>query len=436
MMPRGLLLLLVAIGVPVLGAGAVMPPLRELSLFINLMIGLVALFDWLTSPRLSQLSVTREVLPVLSVGARNPVDLHVRNTSSQPMTVELFDEHPQPASLDGLPLTLTVPAGKVRSARYHLQPHRRGRDEFAAVHLRTVSRLGLWALYERRPIATPVRIYPDIRAVYRYELLARRNRLDELGLKLHRLRGRGSDFERLREYRRGDEHRQIDWKATSRHQQLISREFNVERNQNVLVLLDCGRSMLNESDGLSYLDRGLNAAIMLSYIALGQGDNVGFMAFSSRIERAVKPVRAKAAIQSIIQHTFDLEARREASDYPLAFEQVARKFRKRSLVILITHVVDEQHLESISRPLRHLRSPHLFLCVFLKDLGLTQLADRIPNSDVDAFQNAAAAELLTATARGAATLKDRGVLVLDTLPDQLTAAIINEYLDIKARHLM
>ena len=119
---------------------------------------------------------------------------------------------------------------------------------------------------------TPVRIYPDIKAVTRFELLARKNRLAEEGLKLWRLRGAGGEFERLREYRREDELRKVDWKATAKYDKLISRDYIVERNQNVLFMLDCGRSMVNEAGGISHLDRGLNAAIMLGYIALSQGD--------------------------------------------------------------------------------------------------------------------------------------------------------------------
>ena len=436
MTPRPRLLALVALVVPLFVAGIWMPPVRQLAMLLNLFLGGVAVTDWLISRSLSRVRVERECQSVLSVGASNPVELHIRNQSSLPIEVELHDEYPQPGTTENLPLTMVVPSGQERTGRYSLQPHERGRSSFGAVHVRMESRFGLWSIQQQRNLERPVRIYPDIRAVYRFELMARRNRLEELGLKMHRLKGQGNNFERLRDYRREDEIRQIDWKATARHQKLISREFNVERNQNVLIAVDCGRSMFNESEGVSYLDRSLNAAIMLSYIALGQGDNVGFMSFSSRVERAVKPVRGKQAIQTILQHSFDLEPRREASDYSQAMEHLTRRFRKRSLVILLTHVIDEQHLESISQSLRAVRSPHLFLCVFLRDLGLTQLADRIPESDVDGFQSAAAAELLLAIARGTARLKSEGVLILDTLPHQLSAELINQYLDVKARHLM
>ena len=149
-----------------------------------------------------------------------------------------------------------------------------------AVHLRYPTRLGLWSRQQARPLVTPIRIYPDIRAVYRYELMSRQNRLSEIGVRMVRMPGQGREFERLREFRYGDEIRQIDWKATARQRALISREFNVERNQNIVIMVDCGRFMRNETDGISYLDRALNSAIMLSYIALGQGDNVSLLAFS------------------------------------------------------------------------------------------------------------------------------------------------------------
>ena len=293
MIPRWRLMILAACALPVLVAGIWMPPLRDAAVIVNLALICLATADGLMTAPLKKLRVSREVSETLSVGTRNPVRLIIRNFAQEPVTVELFDETPRPGSATRQPITLCVPPGAERAGTYAFQPVRRGNSEFSAVYLRTASRFGLWTLLERRELRSPVRILPDIRSVYRYELMARRNRVAELGIKMSRLRGRGSEFERLRDYRREDELRQIDWKATARNQRLISREFNIERNQNVLVAVDCGRSMLNESDGISYLDRALNASLMLCYIALGQADNVGFMAFSSRVERAVKPREAR-----------------------------------------------------------------------------------------------------------------------------------------------
>jgi len=281
-----------------------------------------------------------------------------------------------------------------------------------------------------------VRIFPDIRAVREFDLLALKNRLEEAGLKQYRIRGQGGEFERLREYRREDEMRHIDWKATAKHRRLISREYNVERNQNVVILLDCGRSMCNETDGISHLDSGLNAATILSYVALGQGDNVSLVAFSDRIERFVGPLHGKPAVQTIVREMYDVQPRWEASDYGLACDELLRRQRKRALVVLITHTLDEQHLWSIGSYLKTLTTPHVLVCVFIRDRALSALASRVPEDDVEAFQSAGAAELMTTQTRKLAELRDSGVLVIETFPNELNASLINQYLDLKARHLL
>ncbi|MBN2489878.1 MAG: DUF58 domain-containing protein [Planctomycetes bacterium] len=436
MSPTGRLIVLFAVaGVPFV-ACAWLPQAAGLGILADLAVGLVALGDLLITPAPRRLAVAREVADVLSVGARNPVRLVVANRSRARLRVELADEPPEPSRTTGLPAILELRPWQEQSAVYHLEPRCRGRNRFGAVHLRYRTRLGLWRRAERRPLERAVRILPDIRAVHRFDLLAMKNRLDEVGLRLWRLKGQGGEFDRLREYRREDEVRHVDWKATAKRDRLISREYTVERNQNLVFLLDAGGSMRNETDGISHLDLALNAIIILSYVALGQGDNVALLAFSSRIERRLGPVRGKPAIQQIVRAVYDLEPGAEASDYALACEELARRHRKRALVILVTHSLDEQHLLTISTYLRTLTTPHLLLCVFLRDRALAALADRLPASPLEAFHSAAAAELLTAQTRRIAELRAAGVLVLEVLPGALSSALINQYLDLKARHLL
>ncbi len=434
MIPRGRLIgLFVLAGLP-LTASVWYPEGLQVGLAANLVLVGLAVADRFLTPRMERVQITREVSEVLSVGTRNPVVLRVANRTSAQITMEIADDPPEPCVTKGLPVLLRVPAGRTREATYYLTPQRRGRSEFASLYVRYPSRLGLWTMMQQRPVQTLVRIYPDIKAVTRFELLARRNRLAEEGLKLWRLRGSEGEFERLREYRREDDIRKVDWKATAKYQQLISRDYVVERNQNVLFMLDCGRSMVNETGGISHLDRGLNAAIMLAYIALSQGDNVALLAFSNRIERMVGPVRGKLAVRTLIREVYDLEARYEASDYSLAIEEVLRRQRKRALVVLVTHALDEQHLISIGEYVRTLTNNHLLLCVLLRDEGLTSLASVPPTTELDAFHAAAAAEILAAQGRMVRKLQRAGVLVVETLPNELAAVIINQYLDLKARH--
>jgi uncharacterized protein (DUF58 family) len=417
-------------------AGIWFPALTTIGLAANLLILVTAAVDLLVTPAPSAVEVSRDVSEVLSVGTRNPVTLRTLNRSRMDIDLEVTDEPPVPSETEGLPLTVHLIPWKEHSSTYHIVPQRRGYNHFKAVHFRYRSFFGFWTRRQRRVLETEVKIFPDIRAVRRFDLLARKNRLSEMGLKIWRLRGREGEFERLREYRREDELRHIDWKATAKYEKLISREYTVERNQNIVFLLDCGRSMSNETDGISHLDRGLNAAIILSYIALGQGDNVSLLAFSNRMERAAGPVRGKGAIRSLIRQSFDLEPTLEASDYGLACEDLMRRQKKRALVVLITHAIDQRHLSSIGRYLRTLVSPHLFLVVFLRDVALAELAGRVPRDDVDGFQVAAAAEMMASQARRIAELREAGMLVLETLPGELSSELINQYLDLKARHLL
>ena len=266
--------------------------------------------------------------------------------------------------------------------------------------------------------------------------MAQKNRLAEIGVRNIQMPGQGREFERLREFRYGDEIRQVDWKATARHRQLISREFNVERNQNIVLLVDSGRFMRNELNGITYLDRALNSAIMLSYIALGQGDNVSLLAFSNKIERFIRPVRGKPGIQTILRSTYDIQASPNATDYGLALEYLSLVQRKRALVIIITFVTDELQLNVIGENLRARSLPYLPMCVLLQDIGLRDLADQKPDSDLAAFHSAAAAEILTAQMRKVASLRESGIMMIDTPPDLLTERLINEYLSVKTRNLI
>lgn len=436
MIPSTRLIILAAILTLLLMASGVSTELGEIGLLLNLLLLIVACIDLLISPAPNDIEVHREVSEVLSVGASNPVALQIKNKSGQSIQLSIHDDPGPLCETERLPQTITLGPLKSETVHYAVQPKRRGASEFAAVHLRFPTRLKLWTRHQVRKQTTPIRIYPDIRAVYRYELMARQNRLAEIGVRMVRMPGQGREFERLREYRYGDEIRQVDWKATARQRALVSREFNVERNQNIVIMVDSGRFMRNETDGISYLDRALNSAIMLSYIALGQGDNVSLMVFSNRIERFIRPVRGKPGIQNILRSTYDIQASHNTADYSLALEYLTTVQRKRALVILITFVTDELQLRVIGESLRLRSLPYLPMCVLLQDVGLRTMAERVPEKDLDAFHTSAAAQILTGQSQEVASLREEGVMIIDTPPDMLTERLINEYLSIKMRNLM
>ncbi|QDU05757.1 DUF58 domain-containing protein [Gimesia chilikensis] len=436
MMPRLSLLFLFAAAMVPFALGTVWPEAGQLGILVCLGVFLLSLVDLVVTPSLLAIEVNRDVNEVLSVGTPNSVKLWFTNRGSVPLKIHVHDEPPMPCQYTDLPFDIELFPNKHQYSIYHVEPHHRGKNRFRRVFLQMKSRLGLWTLYDERDIHQVVRIYPDIKAVHGVELMARRNRLAETGIKMSRLRGRGTEFDRLREYRRGDEFRSIDWKATSRHQELISREYVVEKNQNIIFLLDCGRSMCNADEGVTHFDRALNAAILLSYVALRQGDTVSLMACSNKVERWVPPVRGAGSIQKLIRQVYDLDPVYEASDYRLMSEQLQLRYRKRSLVVVLTHALDEVHLSHLSDALRMMRWPHLVLSAFLRNVPLQERMNAIPETDREAFQIAAAADIVATQTTQIAALQKSGLLILDTLPENLSVNLISRYLDIKARQLL
>ena len=436
MTPRTPLLLLTALCAVPFAVAAVYPAAASVGAALTVLLLLAAVLDVALSPPLSAVRVEREAGAVFSVGVPNPVALRLTNTGAVPIALRVNDAPPAPGHAEGLPATADLAPGRTAVVRYHAVPHRRGRRSFGTVFLESPSRWGLWLRHARHAERRTVRVYPDVRAVRAAELLARQNRLAQSGVRLSRLRGRGTEFDRLRGYVRGDERRAIDWKATARSGELISREYTVEKNQGVLLLLDAGRSMCNATDGVTHFDRALGAALLLAHAALSQGDTVGLLAVSDRVERWLPPVRTPAGAKALARHTYDLEPRYAATDYGLMVSEVRRRHRRRSLVVLLTHAADDVQLDTLARQVRPLRSPHLVLVALVANEPLAARARAVPADDRDAFRVAAAAELLDRQAKQTAALARAGVLVLESLPADLSTAVVSRYLEVKARHLL
>jgi len=426
-----------ALGIPFGG----LPPFVErcswqFGILANLVAFAVAVHDLWHSSGLSRLEVSREAPAVMSVGARNMIRIWLNNRGPSDLALEIEDSPPQPAVTEGLPLVVQLTAGSSRELHYQIVPQRRGAYQFGPLFVRTRSRLGLWNFQEERHHPQPIRVFPDIQAVGRLELLLRDNRLAELGIRRSRVRDRGSEFDRLREYRRGDESRAIDWKATARQRQLISREYTLEKNQTVCLVLDSGSSMCNEDDGIRHFDRALNSAMVFAYLALRQGDSVGLMVASHRLERWIRPTHGMNAIQPLIRSTYDLEASHVATDYQQVADEIRQRVRKRALIILLTHAMDALQLEAAVRPLCALAPPHLVLVACLRNVQLEERGRLPPQGDLEAIRIGAANVFLLQQARAISELNRLGVRVLDVLPQQLTGELVSQYLEIKARQLL
>ncbi|HVZ75026.1 MAG TPA: DUF58 domain-containing protein [Polyangia bacterium] len=401
------------------------------------LLALAALDAWLARARV--VVVERETHAVWSVGRPNAVRLRVRSTARRRLDVAVTDDLPDGVSAPELPLHVTLPARGAATLTYHARPARRGLAELGDHAVRHPSPLGLWLRQLRLPARTPAKVYPDVTAVRTWELLARQSR-ENLLVRAVRLRGGENEFERLREYGRDDQYRDIDWKATARRGRLIVREYQQERNQTIVCLLDCGRLMTAESDGLAQMDHALNAVLMLSHVAARAGDQLGLLAFDAKVRQYLPPAGGRRAAQRVARATYDLHPALVETDFESAFAHLGTRLRKRALVLLFTQVIDDQSARALVRQVRSLPARHLPLCVILRDPELDRLAEP-PGGlgaapDAALYVGAAAAETIAWRDRLVRDLKASGSLVLHVPPKQATPAVIDRYLQIKAQHLL
>lgn len=377
----------------------------------------------------------RDVAASLALGEWRDVRVHLRNASAFPMGVELFDHHPQDFDSRGLPARLSLPAWGFLEQTYQIRPRARGHRTFGPIQARLTTGLGLWVRSRSLPAIFPVKVFPNFAAVARYALLATDQRLSMLGILKRPRRGEGLEFHQLREYRQGDTLRQVDWKASARSRKLISREYQDERDQQVVFLLDCGRRMkpvdeLNDAE-LGHFDQALNALFLLSFVALRQGDAVGVATFAEDRPRTVAPHKSLATLERLFQALFDVQPTTHAPDYLAAAELFLKRFRKRSLVVLLTNLRDEEDA-TLLPALRLLRGRHLVLLANLREGVIDGLLAQPITTFEGALDHAAAHDYLARRGSVFQHILCGGVSVLDVSPAKLPTALVNRYLELKA----
>ena len=336
---------------------------------------------------------------------------------------------------EGLPVSVEVGGGVVRSGSYRLRAMERGPHALDEHWVRYPTPGGFWIRQLKLPARDDLRVYPDVQAVRHFELLARTNK-DLMTSRVTKMRGGDTEFERLRDFLPDDEWRRIDWRATARRRKLTVREYQIEKNQSLVFMLDCGRMMTAVWDDLTALDYALNATLMLSHVAIRRGDQVGLIAFDETVTRLMKPRGGTSASNQIIQTTYDLFPKMVEADYESAFRTLKLHVRKRTLVVFMTHAIDEQTATRIKRLSRDLLPTHLPLVVLLKDRALVERAHMRASNSEEICTQAAAAEMLLWRDRVQTELIRSGVLVLDVLHHQLTGALVSRYLEVKARGLI
>ncbi|MBN3963950.1 DUF58 domain-containing protein [Pseudomonas gregormendelii] len=438
MKPSRLLLiwlaLLLAIGIA-LGAlralGVALPAsLASISWGLLLALLMLAILDAMRVKRQASPRITRHMPTSLALGRWSDVRLEVEHDSAHSQILELHDHAPDGLSVENLPLSVELQPGHRSQLSYRLRPLKRGHFSFEHCEINLASPLGLWTHKRLLPVIDSTRVYPDFARLYGGQLLAVDNWLSQLGVRQRQRRGLGLEFHQLREFREGDSLRQIDWKATARQRTPIAREYQDERDQQIIFMLDCGRRMRSQDGELAHFDHALNACLLLSYIALRQGDAVGLCTFASDQPRYLAPVKGSGQLNVLLNAVYDLDTTQRPADYQAAASQLLARQKRRALVVLVTNLRDEDD-EGLLSAVQRLGKQHRVLLASLRE----EVLDRVLQTPVQTLEESltycGTVDYMNSRAQLHEGLSAHGVPVVDVRPGDLGAALVTHYLSLK-----
>lgn len=375
------------------------------------------------------LEVERDLPGSFAVGVGNKVTLQLSNRSPRYLKLTVSDHYPEQIVVESLPAALGLAPGKTASVVYWANPWQRGDAHFGDVDTRIESGFGLWQFRKRFALPAVVKVYPNFTAIAHFEQLGHDQQTGQLGVHLLQRRGQGMDFHQLRDYRDGDVSRQIDWKASSRRHKLISRDYQDERDQDIIFLLDCGRRMRAKDASLSHFDHCLNSMLLLSYVALRQGDAVGLLSFAGE-QRWLSPVKGKNNVNIILNTVYNLHSSTQTSDLVEAATALMARHRKRALVVVLSNLREEDR-EDVTAATKLLARKHLVLVASLREIFLDQVLDTAVTDLESSLVYCESVDVLALRNRLLRTLQSSGVLVTDSTPQRLHIDLVNEYWALK-----
>lgn len=422
---------LFSIGIPLAGLLA-MSGRAELVIPYDLGLLLLAWITTLIAPKKSQLRLIRKFDPVLSVRTANRIEVSLTNLSPRPISGQIFDLPPSTFAMSPNVESFRLETSGRLTFTYELTPPERGSDYFRGTDLLLDCPLGLAKKKMRLPTSQPIRVYPNVLALREFDLLNQQGRLREIGIRRTRMRGQGSEFESLREYSIDDDFRKIDWKATARRGKLVVKQFEVERNQAVILVVDTSRVMLSEVEGVRKLDHALDSSLMLINAANRAGDQVGLLVFSDTVKQFLPPRKGRNRVGMLIEAMHDLVAEPIEGDVARAITYLDRRWKRRALIVVFTDIDEEVRAEELAAVLGPFARRHRVLLVRVADPTLlSALENRSPERT--AIASRAAAGLLNASREEVGRILSRSrIWHLEAEPQDLASTLVNAYFEARS----
>jgi len=413
------------------------PWLRWVALVYDLALIALAIIDARRSQLPKSVRITREFSGRFAVGAETNVSINVQNAQPFAISLVVKDEYPPQMKLSGMREAHIRVEGQTSAALvYGLTPPKRGRFEFGQIAVRFLSRLNLVWCETRIGEAIAVKVYPNMRRAREAELKALGARSLVASHRKTSWRGEGREFESLRDYVRGDELRHISWSATARRGKLTTRQYQIERDQTILIAIDGGRLMTARIEQETKLDSAVHAALALMSAAARAGDNAGLLVFGRKIKSFLPPGRGHEHMDAALEALYSVEPEMIEPSYSRAFEFIAANSKRRSLVILLTDLVDEEGSKELLTSLRLLRPRHLPLVVTIADRDLKAVVSNAPVNVRDLFTQSVAEEIMYLREAALRLVESQGGLALDVTAAALAPALLEKYLQVKERGLL
>jgi len=397
----------------------------------------IAILDvWLLWKDKNAIDAIRKCSPRFSNGDDNPVRIAVENRYPYPVHIDVIDEIPDVFQRRDILFPIDLPSGVHKEIIYKLRPTKRGEYAFGNIRLFVSSKIGL--LIRRFTCGEPVniKVYPSYLMLRQYELMAISNNLTELGIKRIRRIGHHTEFEHIKDYVKGDDYRTINWKASARRHQLMVNTYQDERSQQVYSIIDKGRIMQYAFKGMTLLDYSINAALVLSFVAIHREDKAGLITFSENFETFVPASKQAGQMQVILESLYRQQTTFGESDYSSLYVHLNKYINKRSLLLIYTNFDNIIGMERQLNYMQQLARQHVVLAIFFENEELKNFAVKKPQSSEDYFQQVIAEKFIYEKQYVTTVLRQHGVYSLLTTPDKLSVDVINKYLEMKARHLL
>jgi len=398
-------------------------------------IAVVLLWFWdlANIPKTEQLEVRRIWTASIQLSMETDVKLEIQNGGKSSIFAEVLDDIPQSFCDEAPEIEIFIPAGETASATYRVRPRERGDARVGHVFLRCQSSWGIAERWAAAALDQAVRIYPNIDESKRDTIYLIRSRQVALQARHKHLRGQGREFESLREYREGDEWRNICWSAAARRGKLITKTHQFERSQTVWLVLDTGRLLRARVRGLSKLDYAVGAALALAQVALYSGDRVALLTYGRRVQLRLPAGRGPTHVRSLIEGLAQVHAEEFEADHARAAEALLSMQKRRSLVVWFTDLAETATIPDVIESASRLARRHLVLLTVISQPELRQLLELRPENEPEMYHYVAAQEIVHRRDVLLRTLRQCGALTLEIEPAKVSSAVVNQYLLAKER---